>query len=931
MKSKVLPRIFGKILIVIVTLFVSESFIVVTFADPPEDFSLKWTCDTGLKAYVGPVTKDIDGDGVHEIFIAGVIDGGSGGRVMCIDGSTGEVIWYKFVSGVNDPHCPLAIADLDNDGTFELVHSRSSYGSGTTARNCEDGSIFWDVDYPARYHQFAIADTDENGYPYVYITSDDVSGGNTGRIRKLKGTDGSLVAEHFVWHPCYGGISIADLQGDGDYEILVTDRNFGSSNAIGVQCYNENLELLWNCDEVQCSSHAAVIVDVDSDGVLDVVVMHQSTSNGGIYVIDGSTGVKMSGKYNKYLGLATHCQPAVYDIDKDGNLELITSWDSNPKVWDLGSWSLDKTLQISCSQPPGFANVMGDSDLEIVACSGYGNKIYDRDYDLIYSFPASVASLWSVVQDIDDDGLNEIMFLVNGVLRVYDTLASTPSPQVITDTPYYSERRTATSVFIAPIGGNEPINNPPNFWGLSPTNGETDVPTYTSSLSLTISDQNEDDINWTIETSPEIGSSSGNNEGNGVKYCSVSNLDYSTTYHWFVNATDGDNWKRKIYTFTTENAQGSNPPNFWGLSPENSETDVSISKSSLSLNIADPDGDNFDWSIETSPDIGSEYGYGNNGGVKYCSISNLDYATTYHWFVNATDGQSWNRKTYFFTTNSEGHFIPPIPPQEDNFEPPNITNELNNPPNQPIKPSGPNSIEIGVEYEFSSSSVDVDGDKIRYKFDWDDGETSNWSEFVESETSISYSHLWKIISDYSVKVIAQDQNGALSYWSIPLEVIVSQSSTDNDFNIENIEVIGPKVINQTIVFMATTDSIIDEEIFSINWDFGDGEFGYGVNPSHVYKNPGEYTVILVATDNKGKEYIKSMEVTVEGQVQDLAPNDNPILSIIQIESIICSIIGLFIFIVVIKKGNVQVTVKQHRYNKIKKIDLKINEIRGKYL
>ena len=153
MKSKVIALSFFMIAMAVTSVIIAAPF---------DDFEFKWSVDTDLKAYCSPVTKDIDGDGYDEIFLAGVIDGGSGGRVMCIDGADGDIIWQKYISGFEDPHCPLAVGDLDNDGTYEVVHGRNSYGSGTTARNCEDGSIFWDVNYPARYHQLAIADTDDN-------------------------------------------------------------------------------------------------------------------------------------------------------------------------------------------------------------------------------------------------------------------------------------------------------------------------------------------------------------------------------------------------------------------------------------------------------------------------------------------------------------------------------------------------------------------------------------------------------------------------------------------------------------------------------------------------------------------------------------------------------------------------------------------------
>ena len=101
-----------------------------------EPFTLKWTCYTGFKAYIGPVTEDINGDGIHEIFIAGTNNGGSGGRIMCIDGSKGTIILQKYLPNIEDPHAPMAIGDLDNDGTYEIVHSKSSYGGKKMARNC---------------------------------------------------------------------------------------------------------------------------------------------------------------------------------------------------------------------------------------------------------------------------------------------------------------------------------------------------------------------------------------------------------------------------------------------------------------------------------------------------------------------------------------------------------------------------------------------------------------------------------------------------------------------------------------------------------------------------------------------------------------------------------------------------------------------------
>jgi hypothetical protein len=84
-----------------------------------------------------------------------------------------------------------------------------------------------------------------------------------------------------------------------------------------------------------------------------------------------------------------------------------------------------------------------------------------------------------------------------------------------------------------------------------PANTSTDISTSISLINVTISNADGDTFNWTIETNPNVGGSSDDNASNGSKTCSVSGLSFSTTYRWYVNVTDGTNWTRKIYCFTT--------------------------------------------------------------------------------------------------------------------------------------------------------------------------------------------------------------------------------------------------------------------------------------------------------------------------------------------------------------------------------------------
>jgi len=193
----------------------------------------------------------------------------------------------------------------------------------------------------------------------------------------------------------------------------------------------------------------------------------------------------------------------------------------------------------------------------------------------------------------------------------------------------------------------------------NPSDGLSDVSISTSSLNVTMKDPDGDVFNWTIQTSPNIGSSSGNNQNNGSKTCSISGLSYSTTYNWFVNVSDGQIWTNETYSFSTIASVVNDPPTISSPSIENESVDVSLLTSYLTVTINEPEGSNFDWTIETSPDIGSSSGNGAGNGSKSCSVSGLSYLKTYTWYVNATDGNSWARKWYSFTTRSQ--YIPNSP------------------------------------------------------------------------------------------------------------------------------------------------------------------------------------------------------------------------------------------------------------------------------
>ena len=97
------------------------------------------------------------------------------------------------------------------------------------------------------------------------------------------------------------------------------------------------------------------------------------------------------------------------------------------------------------------------------------------------------------------------------------------------------------------------------------------------------------------------------------------------------------------------------------------------------------------------------------------------------------------------------------------------------PPDKPNKPIGEINGTNGEEYTYSTSTVDANGDKIYYAWDWGDGHDSGWIGPYESGEICEASYNWEKEGIYGVKVIAKDERNKLSEWSDPLEVSMPKS------------------------------------------------------------------------------------------------------------------------------------------------------------
>ncbi|MDH7606648.1 MAG: DUF2341 domain-containing protein [Candidatus Bathyarchaeota archaeon] len=553
-----------KLLSIILIILVIQS--VVSFIDVTRVFgqqnipsiTLKWVSHAGTgSTWMGPWAADLNNDGKMEIVISGLE-----GKTAALDPDTGEVIWSVPYGG---DHVPMEIVDLNKDGFLEIVMSPQKFANGTNTSGVMvlhgiNGSIWWyNIKAAGKGTYIAVGDINADGYPEIFSAY-------PGLVTALT-YDGHIFAKTTTYYTCYGGMSLADTNFDGVFEVYLGERGGKSyPQGRGLRAFwADNLTEIWAQPDIMCSSQAPTIADVDNDGDLEIIILHQSSSGGiAVFNTDGSVNT-YKGKYRKNLnlGLPTHDPPTVADVDGDGNLELLTvRYEDQPHIWDLVDWKLDAKLPFICLRhPPGLADVDGDGQWEILDCNLNNVTIFKYNkatgkYDILpilldgklsYAIPLANAHSFFIAQDIDADGKLELVFNQhNSWISVYDVEVPIQKPLPLSGLTHYHQYRGSVPVYRPPPGPQEP-----RIMEVSPNDYATNVPVGLTELSFKLTDYQCDPINYTVTTNLDIGSASGINVSNGKITVPIIGLAYSTTYTWTITATDGTNTNTKTFTFTT--------------------------------------------------------------------------------------------------------------------------------------------------------------------------------------------------------------------------------------------------------------------------------------------------------------------------------------------------------------------------------------------
>lgn len=323
-----------------------------------------WPVYFGQYNYGAPVSGDVNGDGMMEVFTGA--NTGTGHAALYgwqITGGALAGFPVSFAANTQVNSCPI-LSDLDYDGDLEIV--LSLYAGDSTYVLHHDGTRLqgWPQASPSNVRDApVIGDLDGDGDLEVMVVS---------------------ASQLFAWHDngtaCDGfpssigtyysdGLAMGDLDKDGYGEIIVT--TVGAMNNVQVYEHEGSSMSGWPQSTGASLYSEPCIGDLDNDGDLEVVV--GATGWGTEYHVHAwhHTGVVVNG-WPAITAMGEWCQSssAIGDIDNDGDIEVVIGCDDG-KVYAFhhnASWVADwpitgPTDQVSA--PVTLGDIDRDGDIEV--------------------------------------------------------------------------------------------------------------------------------------------------------------------------------------------------------------------------------------------------------------------------------------------------------------------------------------------------------------------------------------------------------------------------------------------------------------------------------------------------------------------------------------------------------------------------------------
>ena len=368
---------------------------------------VRWTYTVDGTLATGALTLDVNGDGKKEVFF-GEIRADKNQRNMYALDSSGLVLWtFKGKWNLG----PSAIADLDHDGAYEVIIEEGEHqpmgGLNLTVVDAATGALKWKYTDVTTFWEEGFSSS-----PIIYDVDgdgvDDLTLGSFDRyIYALSGKDGSVLWKSPVFeHYMRTSPAAADLDGDGELDFIIWD-NHAVTRAYSVRTHR----LLWETRLGYGVASTPAIGDLNGDGRPEIVF--SLVVQGGVIVLNWDGSVLWTNTNWTYF----YHSPTLVDVDGDGLLDVVQG-DSRAhtiiayrgtdgaELWHttLPNTTWSQAALIS-------ADIDGDGTIEVLVGSDYGMFAMDSSSGAIeWVFPAYKVRGQPWVSDLDNDAKAEILF-----------------------------------------------------------------------------------------------------------------------------------------------------------------------------------------------------------------------------------------------------------------------------------------------------------------------------------------------------------------------------------------------------------------------------------------------------------------------------------------------------------------------------------------
>jgi outer membrane protein assembly factor BamB len=282
----------------------------VTFCFNGQTGAVEWQCNT-RGSDSPPTIADLDNDGTPEI-----LHGEFGGYVKCINGENGSPSWEIPVDTNSWIQTAPTIVDLDNNGQLDFVVGTWNFNhlDSIYAFRGDNHARMWS--YPVHdymYHGTAVADLDNDGKPELVI------GSYNDTLYCINGENGTTKWKYAATGGYIGApASIADIDNDGSCDVV-----FFSSYVVTALSDSGTLKWQYTIPGFEQSFRGAAIADINNDVYLDVIF---GTDGGKVKALNGNNGtliwsIDLAAHYGNPAFALDHA-PLIADFDNDDTLDV---------------------------------------------------------------------------------------------------------------------------------------------------------------------------------------------------------------------------------------------------------------------------------------------------------------------------------------------------------------------------------------------------------------------------------------------------------------------------------------------------------------------------------------------------------------------------------------------------------------------------------